>query len=515
MASISQATESQDSASLVPPLSVDQLKTPIDEPSSFLESSPSTGPAAVLQTPQAGKRDFMKRTPPPAHTSSMTPPPSTQMPIPDPPMIRTPIQAASVLSSPPPTTRGDELLGSSDNTAVPVTEEQIAIMDLNELRSISLDLVRDLKETRASVAHYKLQYKMACIESSEAANRMAVELDMAQREVEVLQENEARRQEATNMMTTPNWQNLNSSPYDASYVNDLLLRIQNLEMENSQNQAALKRAKKIVSRQDGEISTLMEQNDQFRNRIRENREHINRMRRTTGLGILESTPRSDDVTTPYQQTPMRHNPQTPTSNRQVGASNFESLLLADKMLTEASQSQPSKPRSGHTRNAHSVPSVPSTPVRARAITAASAANFRTPQAPPKAAATISAPHTAPVARYKPIERHHRQKRAHSESTISESDEDRTHEDVSDNDEVPESQASRSATDLLRRSMTSSQHSIGGKPHSFQSKLYGQVKKPMMEKQGVGEKRKISGDEIAVAISPSKKGRTGSIGLGIH
>ncbi|KAI9659801.1 MAG: hypothetical protein M1821_001152 [Bathelium mastoideum] len=515
MASVSQAAESQDAFSLAPPLPPDQLKTPTEEHRSFLESS-SAAPVAPLQTPQADRMDREKHTPPPAPTSSMTPPPSTQVPLADPPTVRTPIQAASVLSSPPPTDRANELLGPFETLAMPVTEEQLAAADLNALRSIASDLVKDLKETRASVAHYKLQYKMACIENSEAANRMAVELDMAQREVEVLQENETRRQEASTLTATPNWQNINSSPYDASYVNDLLLRIQNLEIENSRNQNMLRHAKKIITHQDGEISSLMEQNDQLRSRIRENREHINRMRRSNGLGIFDGTPRSEDIATPYQQTPVRHNPQTPTSNRHLGgASNFESLLLADKMLTEASRSQIGKPRSGHTRNAHSVPSVPSTPSKPRPMNAASAANFRTPQAPPKAAATISAPHTAPVARYKPIERHSRQKRANSESTISESDDDRTNEDISDNDEIPESQASRSATDLLRRSMTSSQHSTGGKSGSFQSKLYGQVKKPMVEKQGIGEKRKIGNDEVAAPVSPSKKGRTGSIGLGIH
>ena len=515
MAFVMEAGDSPESISLAPPSQPDQPKTPTEEHKSFLEPSLSSGPAASLQTPQAERIDRVKHTPPPALTSSMTPPPSTQIPVPEPPTIRTPIQAASVLSSPPPTNRIDDLFAPSETSTVPVTEEQITTADLNELRSLASDLVKDLKETRASVAHYKLQYKMACIENSEAANRMAVELDMAQREVEVLQENEARRQEAAAMMATPKWHSASANPYDAAYVNDLLLRIQNLDTENNRYQEMLKQAKKLIIHQDGEISSLLEQNDQLRSRIRENREHLNRMRRANGLGIFEGTPRSDVPTTPYQQTPIRHNAHTPSNNRHMGASNFESLLLADKMLTEASRSETGKPRSGHTRNAHSVPSVPSTPSRSRPVAAASAANFRTPQAPPKAAATISAPHTAPVARYKPIGRHNRHKRANSESTISESDDDRTNENLSDDDEIPESQASRSATDLLRRSMTSSQHSTAGRPNSFQTKLYGQIKKPVMEKQGAGEKRKIGGDDSAVPVSPSKKGRTGSIGLGIH
>ncbi|KAF2235451.1 hypothetical protein EV356DRAFT_500327 [Viridothelium virens] len=514
MDSVTQAVGSQDSAHLVPPPAVDQPKTPTEEPKFFFESS-SSGPVASLQTPQAERLDRGKQTPPPPPTSSMTPPPSTQIPMTEPSITRTPVQATSVLSSPPPTNRADEISGASDTSTLPVNEGQILAADLNELRSMALEMAKDNKEMRASVAHYKLQLNMAFIENQEAANRMAVELDMAQREVEVLQENEARRQETAAMTPMPNWQNVNSSPYDASYVNDLLLRVQTLEADKNQLQNMVRNLKRIITHQDGEISSLSEQTDQLRSRIRENREHINRMRRSNGLGIFEGTPRSEGLATPYQQTPVRRSAQTPSSNRHVGGSNFDTLLLADKMLTEASRSHTSKSRSGHTRNAHSVPSVPSTPSRSRPVNAATAANFRTPQAPPKAAATISAPHTAPVARYKPIERHNRNKRANSESTISESDDDRTNEDISDNDEIPESQASRSATDLLRRSMTSSQQSAGGKPNSFQTKLYGQVKKPMMEKQGGGEKRKISGDEVAIPISPSKKGRTGSIGLGIH
>ena len=511
MASVAHAPEPEDSASLVTASQSLQPKTPTEDRKSFLEPSLSFDPAASLQTPQAERIDRGKQTPPPAPTSSMTPPPSTQIPTADPPITRTPAQAASVLSSPPPTSRAAEVVAPSATSTISVTENHIFAADLNELRSIASNLVRDLKETRTSVAHHKFQYEMACIENSENAARMAVELSMAQREVDVLQGNEVRRQEAAAVMNTPSWQSANSSPYDASYVNDLVRRIQGLNAENHRSQNMLKHAKRIITDQDGEISSLLEQNDQLRSRIRENREHVNRMRRANGLGIFEATPRSEGLTTPYQQTPIRHNAHAPNSQ------SIDTLLLADRMLSEASRTQTSRPRSGHTRNAHSVPSVPSTPSRTRTLTAASAANFRTPQAPSKAAASISAPHTAPVARYKPIARHHHHKRANSESTISETDDDRTNEGISDNDEVPESQASRSATDLLRRSMTSSQNSAGGKPNSFQTKLYGQVKKPMMEKQAVGEKRKMDMDmeEAAVPISPSKKGRTGSIGLGIR
>ena len=86
--------------------------------------------------------------------------------------------------------------------------------------------------------------------------------------------------------------------------NGLLRRVQGLNAENHRNQNMLKHAKRIITDQDGEISSLLEQNDQLCSHIRENREHVKRIRRANELGIFKATPRSEGLTTPYQQTPV-------------------------------------------------------------------------------------------------------------------------------------------------------------------------------------------------------------------
>ena len=64
---------------------------------------------------------------------------------------------------------------------------------MEELRKMVCDLTLALSEARTSATHYKLQFNMLQMESRETQNRMAVELDMAHREVDVLQAAEERR----------------------------------------------------------------------------------------------------------------------------------------------------------------------------------------------------------------------------------------------------------------------------------------------------------------------------------
>ncbi|KAI9685948.1 MAG: hypothetical protein M1820_010715 [Bogoriella megaspora] len=507
MSSTAQPTEPQDSHTLIPPLNnTSQPKTPVVEHASLPDIPSATGPAVPLQTPVASKPQ-----PAPPIAGSMTPPPSTQLPTAEPPKSRTPpVQSNSTLSSPPPTQKVDELSRLSDT--INVTDEQILAADPSQLRVMATELAKALKEARASVAHHKLQSRMANLENDETANRMSVELFMAQREVEVLQLNEARLREAS-AMNTPNWGQSNPSLFDADQVNAIIRKTRELETDNRQLQHMLQQATEMMTDQEGKISSLKEQNVQLRERIRENRDHINSMRRNNILGIYtETPPRTGGPSTPFPQTPnARYITDTPSSRPPT---KIDTLLLADQHLKARS-------RGGHARNAHSVSSIPSTPSHApRSATASNIAAFRTPQAPPKAAATISAPHTAPVSRYRPDANRARDRniRAASEETIPESDDERTNPDLSDDDQIPESQASRSATDLLRRSMTSSQGEKGGdvaKQGSFQTKMksYAKVTKPGV-KVTIGEKRKGMGEDDGV-VRESKKGRTGSIGLGIE
>jgi len=142
--------------------------------------------------------------PTPAASASMTPPPSSQVPpAVKVPASRTPTPAANnFLASPPATTTtqagqqhadADAAAAASSTLADPPSTARVDSASVEELRRMVRDLTLALSEARTSAAHYKLQFNMLQMESRETQNRMAVELDMAHREVDVLQAAEERR----------------------------------------------------------------------------------------------------------------------------------------------------------------------------------------------------------------------------------------------------------------------------------------------------------------------------------
>jgi hypothetical protein len=432
-------------------------------------------------------------------------------------ILRTPSPRTPLPSTPPPTNRPLAHQHTSSHVQVSdlPTTEQVDMASLEELRLMVGHLGIAVREARTAAAHFKLQHNMLILDSEKASERMAVELEMTQREVEVLQEAEERRRAE---YMGPAQANAN-----AAVISDLNRHCQLLQSENEEFRDVLGRAARDIEDRDGQILSLREENQRLRHRIKQNREHMN--------GLLDSvsdgSPRSIMATphrTPHQHTTPRHlvsarAQMMPSSQgREPGA--FEALLLADRVLnSQETATAPSTPRThplkhrvGHTRNTHSLSSLPSTPSRHPLHTSTA---LRTP---PQLTSIMEPPSVGqPLPPHFALAAGSTRRRASSDSTITASsiDEREGQMSGSDDDAIPESQASQAATSMLRRTPNSSQQSKG---RLTQSKILGKVTKPSAVGQVADvEKRRLAGygtDHVGQQGSPSKKSRVDGAGVGL-
>jgi hypothetical protein len=385
-----------------------------------------------------------------------------------------------------------------------------------------------LREARASAAHFKLQHNMLLIDSTEANKRMEVELQLTQREVEVLQEAEERRRQD---YISPAQQAGTSA-----LIEDLNRQCLTLHGENEQLRETLDRTLQTLENRESALVSAQEENSRLRHRIRTNREHMN--------GILDSvsegSPRSVFGTPhrpSYHTTPRHAPPSRPMMSQPREPGAFEALLLADKVLnSQETATAPSTPKSaplkhrlGHTRNTHSLSSLPTTPTR-RGIPHSSS-NLRTPphqlttiqepysvgQPPRPPLFALSTPQTMSAHHHTP---HHQRRRASSDSTITASSVDEDTKEMyggqsEDEDSVPPSQASQLASSMLRQTPKSG--GAKGKGGMTQSRIMGSVRKPGVGVGTESEKRRLTSySGGGVEGSPSKRGRVGgaAVGLGI-
>lgn len=365
---------------------------------------------------------------------------------------------------------------------------------------------------RLSAAHYKLQYNMAAMESQEAASRMAVELAMAQRELDVLQQAEEKRR---NTIATPEqtYQET-ANAANAAILAELNRQNQMLQGENEELRDLFEQQKRLTEHREGEIASLAEENDRLKTRIRKNRDHIAPLLEQ----IEHSSPRSV-YGTPLQPTPRQRVSRVPpalSTESSRGQSNFEALLLADKMLSQETATAPSTPvrahvprsRFGHHRGAQSMSSLPQTPNRRIAQPRA-----EVPRTPPAYMPT-AIPQSAPPAHYAQKPQHGRRQSSNSTITASSVDEEEAFTDRED--DVPESQASRGATNLLRHAPPTKPMSAPNSQSAnlVQSKIFGQVKKGhSLTRPNDPEKRRLHSSEHH--NSPTKRGRIDhGVGLGI-
>lgn len=306
-----------------------------------------------------------------------------------------------------------------------------------------------------------------------------------------------------------------------------------VQHENEQLRDQLDEQRRLTEHREGELASAKEENHRLKTRIRTNRDHISQYLGYQDPSHEHGSPRSL-LGTPHQPTP-RQRQRAATQSDLRGQSNFEALLLADKMLNQETATAPTTPnrahaprsRYGHTRGAQSMSSLPHTPNRGRANTHTQLQ----PRTPPTFAA-VNVPQSAPPVHYqyqqKPVQ-HIRRESSNSTITASSVDDEEAfteHEDEIET-EVPESQASQMATSMLRRaaasnqsSQSSQQHPMSAPSHSqsasqlVQSKIFGRVKKANSRETSF-EKRRLPSESGMQHGSPTKRGRMDQgVGLGL-
>lgn len=402
---------------------------------------------------------------------------------------------------------------------VPPTAEELAEASTEHLRdmvqavlaeNVKLDIAA--REARMSAAHYKLQHNLLTIESEEAVKRMEVEHDMTRREVQALQHH-----------------GRDSAGYE--YIPKLKAYCKSLEEDNAVVYRRLDKAKRVIRLKDEQLTDVKEENSRLLERIRQNREHINVLR--SPGGPLYISPPKPSPTTPqqYRATPK----QTPMTNRSIrqappgSGRAFEALLLADAVLSQENNSAPNTPMlsrrndpqtpSRHHRGVQSLSSLPTTPRSARPA-AGNSTLLPSAQFSPEAEA-----HVANTLGWDVIQRSRERRRKSRDSTISAPDAEEiaraaTTSFREESQEVQESQASQSATEMLRAdpresfevaaSRTATPTPGGDKSSLQQAKIYGSVTK------SATEKRKWADEEYITEHSPKKLRAVAgdAIGLGI-
>ncbi|GAP92223.1 putative FAD-dependent oxidoreductase-like enzyme [Rosellinia necatrix] len=427
---------------------------------------------------------------------------------------------------------------------------QIDNATMEELRFMLQSCLSINAKLKSENAHHNLQYELLSIQAAEDANRANVEHEMTRREVEVLRNagdaRQARRELDTRVDT------IQIKHRELQQAHDALIK------EHDDLLHRFKSASRLVQQQAEEIEALNEDRRMLLNRIRENRQHFHMLCGPGGVfhGVL--TPKTPATSPQQHRTTPRQTPRTVTKGpRHDSEANggFAALLQAlnqdnttPATPTSANRPVPRVPFRQH-RTAHSLSSLPTTPLS------------RSRGNPGLLPSIDLVPQTEPTQRFghrgSPQTPTPRKRRKSRESTISAEDEGErntrimTLESVAaaahsymshgsrysqrpegEEEEVLESQATRVASEMLRRDPRESfevASSVGSrdvtpvpaeKPNKLQTKLYAPV-----HKSGVHvEKRKFGGGVNAedgrteALMSPAKKlryGADGPVGLGIQ
>lgn len=467
--------------------------------------------------------DLQYSSPPPHTTSDLTPPPSSQIPAP----ASKPVRADSfskrdpLLVSPPETLKSGPSMYSAGLFGEIPTADSVRDFNEEQLRSLVAELLPALGEARMSAAHAKLQYSLLSIENSESIKRAEVEHEMTRREVQVLQECNQINRGGKGYAMSP------CSPQSSTQRRlDLALKhCRELQADNAVLERRLQQAKKLIMQLDGKNAELMEDAHLLRQRIKQNRDHIDAMR-SSGAISINGTP-ATDFTSPLHKC----TPRTPKSSRttlsaknHVGSQDpFDALLFAGQVLNAETNSVPSTPsrarskklHSTHIRGAHSLSSLPATPSRSRPITADSA-HFSPVD---RLAVETRTSFSAPTTQRSYNDEHHREDR---DSTISASD---IEEEPFTDYDVPASQASQRAASMLRRPSTQNEDGAPAPGHKGiakglkQAEIYGQLRKAEIEKHGHFKKRGNDANAYEAIVRSNKKSKMGEVftekvGLGI-
>lgn len=373
-------------------------------------------------------------------------------------------------------------------------------------------LEANVAELRMSAAHYKLQHQLLGIETEEDKSRMEVEHDMTRREVEVLRMAEHAREARGSQTPVQSGSN--------QYIAELKAYCEAMDSEMRLLLRRLEKAKDIISDRDERLEAALDENRSLIRRIRENREHFNRMKSPGGI-YASATPHQPESRFPvtpqqYRATPQR-TPRLHQQGHEDSQDSFAALLLADRVLQQENSSAPTTPTTSahthphhrhlhqHNRNVQSLSSLPTTPVRSRPMTSD---GHLLPS-------VQFAPQSEP--RYRSNAPYYQERsRKSRDSTISADDANEMNEynRAAREEELADSQASQNAAAMLRRDARQSFEVLNNsapirapeKGGFLQTKLFGNVTKP-----GV-EKRKRGDDTEA---NTGKRTRVEGVGLGIE
>ncbi|KAI9828203.1 MAG: hypothetical protein M1826_006131 [Phylliscum demangeonii] len=464
-------------------------------------------------------------------------------------LIRTPTPPAVLPSSPPPTIDRGVAYASHLSTEIvygrATSTDSVPELQTRLERSAAevARLVASLADARTTAAHYQLQHHLLSIEMEEATERMAVEHAMMRREVDVLQAVDPSPRRPFPLPDAVLIEGrVPPSPLPSRVTIDLKRRCHSLETEKDRLKATVRRAKKVIRLRDGEIASLLMETDRLRTRIKENREHFDRVR---ALGGGPADRRTSHAPDPHLRTPQRHATQRAddarsaywTPARPGGEDTFAALLLADQVLRREDASAHSTPLSaapartqpaGHTRGTQSLSSLPSTPAPAPAPTVLPLPHL-TPSSPARSRKSLMRPLLEPPAHahaHAPAPR----RRQSRDSTISASDVEPAassdgRKSPATDDVIGESNASQLATHQLRPPPVASKTRAGSAADKAkdkvkvlaQARIVGSITKPRRNaRSGAGKERTAEGtDGPTPDEPPAKKVKSNrGIGLGI-
>lgn len=509
--------------------------------------------------------------------------------------ISTPPPTVDAFANNAPLSRAQQVAASTPAEHMDATE--LAAATPEELKTSVLALQGALREAKMSAAHHKLQYQMLAQESRAALERMAVEAHMTQCENQIIHHHNAEQAKAAATVapsvaaaaTQPLYHD-GTIPVQKELYHRLIREIQLLGEANAALEGEYEQQERMIRRQEHEIASLTDKVTLMRELMRERTRDVRELQlqqtfpntpRRAGGRTAEPTPTPRSAY--HTATPLRSHLSGGSGGRgsSGAAQPFAALLQASEIASQdAARSQSAAgARRGHTRNTHSFSHLPSTPQhppsgygrpRADTYTTPQQHQGRSQHTQAAAAALLRAPATAPVHRTSDFPPHHQHHHHHpslqsfsarltaasrprasspgSEGTVSasdaESDRDGDHDIDSEAETeilepedgaavVAESQASRAASSLLRRSreevraqresfqgsgmLPPSSSSAGagagaggagasGGDRYRQTKLFGAVRKANVDRSGgVGEeqgrpaKRKRGQDEMVVGL----------------
>ncbi|KAL6865661.1 hypothetical protein ACO1O0_001756 [Amphichorda felina] len=478
--------------------------------------------------------------------SSLTPPPSTQVGPHNAHQNGNPRRSRqqglshsqeSNFVSPPATILNNIRDRDLSSDYAPPSPREVREASSDELRAMLQTCVAEHQKLKMETAHHRLQYNLLSLQASEDSNRAEVELEMQRKEIEALRTAEHSRQAKRELSTF-------SEAIQTKYL-DMKAAYEDVVGEADALSRRLKTAKKIIQQKDDEVMSLMDERHQLLNRIRENREHMNKLRSPGGIFHGAVTPKQSSATSPVQNRTPRQ--------RESEAGGHKLSTLLEVISQDNNNSAPSTPivpprstgrrASKHQRNAQSMSSLPTTPVNR-----------------PRGQHAGLLPSVSLVPQTEPPQRYHqryyepgtRGRRRSRESTVSADDtEELARQAVKsftslashsasqrhrgeDDPDVFDSQASQAATELLRRGarqsfeMHSSTGSRDATPGPAEQSARMQAKLFSNLRGGDTDKRKFSGHHGSAEElrpeqgSPQKKSRVGSasmehgrLGLGIQ